>query len=251
MELSAPAIDYLILNIAAPITAVATTGTVEAAEGLEIPTIPAGRWLSARAVNAASADRITFEVWQGSDEVLITDVTVDTLTFVRTATARAIAAGELLVFAYGAFEANALKQHVLNIEAMLLKMTDGSVDHIPRYDSDGAPSELLVSESAPQAMTVLIQPGHAWIDGRVAGLLEEATSAVIVAPATTQRIDVIELLRGSGGLLDRVNVVTGVESGTPATPAVSSGGIALASVLTLAATSAITDADITDLRVRR
>ena len=55
MELSAPAIDYLILNIAAPITAVATTGTVEAAEGLEIPTIPAGRWLSARAVNAASA----------------------------------------------------------------------------------------------------------------------------------------------------------------------------------------------------
>lgn len=251
MELAADAIDYLILNIAAPITAVATTGTVEAAEGLEIPTIPSGRWLSARAVNAASADRITFETWQGSDELLITDVTADTLTFARTATARAISAGELLVFAYSAFEANALKQHALNVEAMLRKMTDGSIDHIPRYDTDGAPNELLVSESAPQAMTVLVQPGHAWVDGYVVGLLEATTSAVIVAPVSTSRIDVIELLRGAGGLLDRVNVVTGVESGSPATPAVSSGGIALASVLTVAATTVITDADITDLRVRR
>ena len=254
MKLAAEPLDFVIVQIDADggnLTDSDTTCDLEAGDGSELPTIEAGEFIPAYVVACNDPEKAALSEFQAADLILISVVSTDTLTFSRTASARAITQGEYVFLSLGAYQWAMTQRKIADLETMLARMTDGGVDHVPQYGSTGAPSELLVEESAPQAMTVDVNPGIAWIDSEITRVREATTSSVVVAPVTNYRIDLVQLVKGVGGLYDSIDIKTGVESITPSVPTVDSGAIALASVLLHIGTTVIEDALITDQRVRR
>lgn len=132
----------------------------------------------------------------------------------------------------------------------------------------GAPATpMLVTQNGSPNMTVLVAGGSCWItnDGISAsdkyyrggawrcGRSDQVSLAIGAAHATLNRIDrvVAEVLDSQfAGASDlwRYRVIAGTASGSPSAPAEPDNAITLATVSIVAADTAITNAEITDLR---
>lgn len=126
-----------------------------------------------------------------------------------------------------------------------------------------AAGDLVVSQSATPAMSVLVQGGQAVIQGsegtyQGAYFVENrgtATLAVAASDATNARRDIIvakvqDAAYATGpSSLWSLAVVTGTPAASPADPALPANSIALARVTVAAASTTVTNASITDLRV--
>lgn len=105
--------------------------------------------------------------------------------------------------------------------------------------SDDSP--LKVSASSPENMNVVVESGWAVIQNTVAGIDSQVTlpvGGVFIVPNTNPRIDLI-ILRNSGAM----DVITGVESTSPAAPAVPSDSIPIAQVYLRPGSSVINNTD--------
>ncbi len=102
---------------------------------------------------------------------------------------------------------------------------------------------LLVHEAATPDMSVVVDPGIAYVDEKRAVVDAATTLTVPAADATYDRIDIV-VIYGDGTL----EYIAGTPAATPAEPDVPAGAYKLASVYVAAGATAITNADITDTR---
>jgi hypothetical protein len=119
-----------------------------------------------------------------------------------------------------------------------LAVMDGDVSVMSRVAAAFAPHQ-----SAPAAMTVTVDAGPIF-SGTTLTEVAAQTTATIVAPVTNPRIDRVVIDRVTGA----VSVVTGVESATPTPPAIPADAVPIARLDLTPATTAITNALITDER---
>ncbi|RLI77561.1 hypothetical protein DRP04_11195 [Archaeoglobales archaeon] len=102
---------------------------------------------------------------------------------------------------------------------------------------------LLVHESATPGMSVVVDPGIAYVDEKRAVVEAATTLAVPDADATYDRIDIV-VIYGDGTL----EYIAGTPAATPAEPATPAGAYKLASVYVAAGATAIYNTNITDTR---
>lgn len=166
-----------------------------------------------------------------------------TLTVVRGVdgtSASAHSAGDAVEQNVNAIQITEQSNHQLRIEQVLVAMTGGG-EGVIRTD---ALTELEVQQTSPASMSVLVKAGSCIVDGGVAGIDEDYTTPVIVAPVSLSRIDVVQI--DSEG---NIEVKTGVASGSPTAPAVDSDALKLAEISISTGTTSITTGLITDSRV--
>ena len=232
------------------IAAGATTGDVQSGDGALLPTIETDKWIAAVSVETDDPETVTRAELQNGDWLHITGESSDTLTFVRTASARTIQAGEYIFLAFSSFSTSALNKKIEALEAMLHAVGKGGHDGVVRYGTTGTPDELAVEPTSPATMAVLVKAGLAFVNGQVFRLLEEATTGLITAPVSQDRIDLVQAVPGVQSAIDAVSVKTGVEAGSPSVPTVDSGALALGSIYLETTTTTITASEITDQRLR-
>ena len=112
-----------------------------------------------------------------------------------------------------------------------------------RLDTDERlAAAFFAQEQDTPEMSVAVDPGFIF-DGSLTEVAAQYTGT-ITAPATDDRIDRVVIDQGTGA----AGVVTGTEAATPSAPAIPAGKAPCAQVYLTAATTEITDADITDER---
>jgi len=252
MKLMADPLDWVVVQLdrdGGAVGAEETDADLETGDGAEIPSIGEDRWVPAVVVSTYDPERVTLEELRGGDEIHITDVTDDTITFRRTASARAWNQGEYIFLNMPAYGYALMIRKLEDVENLMAKVI-GGMDGIPRYGGDGAPNELAVVPTDPVSMVVTVTAGAALIDNEAARLLVDTDTAALVAPVANDRIDLVQLVLGVEGEYDSVNVKTGVEDPAPEAPVVDDGALALATILLTTATTEIEEEDITDVRQR-
>lgn len=117
-------------------------------------------------------------------------------------------------------------------------IVDGAIAVMSRIAAAFAPHE----RAAPD-MTITLDAGHLMTDAGLVEVAAQATAA-FVAPVSDSRIDRVVISRCNG----IASIVQGSPSATPVAPAIPAGSWPIAQVLLDAATTVITNADITDER---
>jgi len=252
MKLPAQPSDFLVLQLDPEgdgATDTDTTADLLAGQGADVPTIATGKWLPAIVVNVNDPDYVRLAEWQDGDWIHITSVSTDTITFARTDTARDLLPGEYVFINLSSYLMGVLFSKLEDLEYLTGVLTGGT-DGIPAWGLDGAPDVLKVVQQSTPDMTVKVKAGVSLIGNEVARLRADTDSATITAPVTNNRIDLVQLKAGTGGLADSVSVKTGTENVSPVAPTVDAGCLALATILLTPSHTAIETADITDVRVR-
>ena len=113
--------------------------------------------------------------------------------------------------------------------------------------------QLEVTEQNTPGMGVLVAPGYANIDGKVAKWDTVSSLTIATASGVYDRIDTVVLRRDNANRQISIDVVTGVASSSPEPTAPVRNGtiyeLVLAQVLVGMGTTEITQADITDTRI--
>lgn len=251
MRLPAEPNDFVAvqLDTSAAVGASDTTADLVTGGGSELPTISSGRWVFGIVVNVTDPDAVSLADYQAGDVVYITAVSSDTLTFVRTGTARPWNPGEYLLLTHGAWHEAVLMRKIEDLERAIYNIA-GGYDFAPRYGADGAPNELLVEETDPASMAVQVRAGLALVDGQVFRIRETTESEAITAPTGNPRIDLVQAVIGEDGSVDSMEVKNGAEAGSPSAPTVDTGCIELAEVSLSVGQTSILNANITNVLAR-
>ena len=113
--------------------------------------------------------------------------------------------------------------------------------------------QLEVTEQNTPGMGVLVAPGYANLDGKVAKWDTVSSLTIATASGVYDRIDTVVLRRDNANRQISIDVVTGVASSSPEPTAPVRDGtiyeLVLAQVLVGMGTTEITQADITDTRI--
>jgi hypothetical protein len=137
-----------------------------------------------------------------------------------------------------------LWNHVALLEQLLFRQF-GNLNKVAMTDNTGGFNDLKVTQDTGSNMKFKVATGYCWIDYEPMGLSAVFTSALLVAPVTNPRIDLVQgTLAGN-----TITVKTGVEAGSPVAPTVDAGSIALAEIALAVGHTQIIDANITSVRV--
>jgi hypothetical protein len=113
-------------------------------------------------------------------------------------------------------------------------------------------SSLAVRPNSPPSMSVVVQPGAAWVGGAYAEITTPKTLSIAAAPSSGTRMDRVVLRRNNATNSIHVAVVQGVPSTSPSPPSLTRAGdiyeISLATVVVPAGTTAIGPSNIIDER---
>jgi hypothetical protein len=113
-------------------------------------------------------------------------------------------------------------------------------------------SSLAVTPNSPPSMSVVVQPGVAWVGGAYAELTSPKTLAIAAAPASGTRIDRVVLRRKNDTNTVELDVVQGTPSASPTPPSLTRTGnvyeVSLARVVVPSGTTAIGASNIIDER---
>jgi hypothetical protein len=113
-------------------------------------------------------------------------------------------------------------------------------------------SSLAVTPNSPPGMSVVVQPGVAWVGGAYAELTSPKTLAIAAAPASGTRIDRVVLRRKNDTNTVELDVVQGMASSSPTPPSLTRTGdvyeVSLARVVVPSGTTAIGASNIVDER---
>jgi hypothetical protein len=113
-------------------------------------------------------------------------------------------------------------------------------------------SSLAVTPNSPAGMSVVVQPGVAWVGGAYAEVTSPRTLAIAAAPASGTRMDRVVLRRNNATNSIELDVVQGVASSSPSPPSLTRTGdiyeISLATIVVPAGTTAIGASNIVDER---
>jgi hypothetical protein len=113
-------------------------------------------------------------------------------------------------------------------------------------------SSLAVTPNSPPSMSVVVQPGVAWVGGAYAELTSPKTLAIAAAPASGTRIDRVVLRRKNDTNTVELDVVQGTPSASPTLPSLTRTGdvyeVSLARVVVPSGTTAIGASNIIDER---
>jgi len=104
---------------------------------------------------------------------------------------------------------------------------------------------LKVVPDSPTSMEVSVTRGIGFVDRVPYSLLIDTLSAVLVAPTTDPRIDIV-VAEPNGKTF---KVITGTEAGSPSPPATPTGNLLLAELSLIVSQTSIELSDITDKRV--
>lgn len=124
----------------------------------------------------------------------------------------------------------------LELAYFLLNQAWGGGDGVLRGPG---PGELAVGATAPVSLAVSVSPGYAFIDGFPYRLKDVLTTAVVEAPASDERIDLVQADLATWS----VNVKTGVAATSPLAPEVDAGAIGLAQLVLRPGMTSIKDTD--------
>jgi hypothetical protein len=252
MRLPATPLDFLVVQLdpdGGTVGSTETTATLKAGDGAGLPPIAGRRWLPLLAVACTEPEQATLEQMRAGDWLHVTDVSGDTITMHRTATARTLQPGEYLFLSLSAYQWGFLMAKLEHLE-YALSTRFGGYSGVPQWGVDGAPDALKVVPDSPSAMRVKVQAGVAMIGSEVFRLESAWTSGTITAPSSNKRIDLVQAKLGAGGQYDAPSIKTGAESADPSPPDADSDAIPLGSILLTSAHSTIEAEDIADLRTR-
>lgn len=116
-------------------------------------------------------------------------------------------------------------------------------------------SALKVVPNTPPSMSVVVQPGAAWVGGVWCEVQTNKTLPIAAPPASGARIDRVVLRRNNATNAVELDIVQGTASGSPTPPALNRSGdiyeVSLAQVRVAAGATSIAAADITDERQDR
>lgn len=202
---------------------------------------------------ANGAPSVPFYATVDSEVVEVTDVqqntpssALDTLTVVRgqlSTDAEIHDTNSLVENLNNAAHITELQYQVEALRGLVAAMLGDSsgVQRVAGYDTT---TSLNVRAQSTPDMTVRVAPGSCVVGGQPVALTAETNSAMITAPVTNPRIDVIQIDQSGN-----VEVVTGTEAVSPSAPSVDSDALKLAEIALAIDTASITSVEITDGRV--
>lgn len=180
----------------------------------------------------------------GGEQMCVTNVSSDTVTAERGANGTSAVAH----FAGDSFEiGNVAAQHqevqdiLESVFRFLCELAGGNADAV-LYNAGDTYFEVIAQDTPD--MTVKVQAGKGFANGRPVEITSDYTTAAITAPSANPRIDIVQVSQYTDDdYTSEVTIKTGEEAGSPSAPSPDSGAMKVAEIYCRVGMVSIKDED--------